>query len=62
MEENHAVKALGLADQIMIKAREAVADLEREMALRKWPAEFQAIMWDAVSSVAQTRAHEARKS
>lgn len=59
---SHAAKSIALAGQIATKAEEAVADLDREMALRKWPAEFQAIMWDAVALVAQSRAREARRA
>lgn len=58
----HAEKSIALADQITTKAREAVADLDREMALRNWPADFRAIMWDAVAIVATTRAAEARRT
>jgi hypothetical protein len=60
MSITHAEKSIALADQITAKAEKAVADLDREMALRKWPAEFRAIMWDAVAIVAQSRAADAR--
>lgn len=58
---SHAERSIALADQITAKAEEAVRDLDMEMALRKWPAEFRALMWDAVALVAQSRAREARK-
>ncbi len=60
MSISHAERSIALADHITAKAEEAVADLDREMALRKWPAEFRAIMWDAVAIVASSRAASAR--
>jgi hypothetical protein len=60
MSITHAERSIALADQITAKAEEAVADLDCEMALRKWPAEFRAIMWDAVALVAAGRAAAAR--
>lgn len=57
----HLTRSIDLADKITAKAEEAVADLELEMTLRKWPADFRAIMWDAVALVAQSRAKEARR-
>jgi hypothetical protein len=56
----HLERSIALADQITAKAEEAVADLDREMALRKWPAEFRALMWDAVAIVASNRAAASR--
>lgn len=34
--------------------------LNFELAINKWPAEFQAIMWDAVVEIAGRRAQAAR--
>lgn len=58
---SHLEKSIALADQITTKAEDAVADLDREMALRKWPAEFRAIMWTAVAAVATSRAAAAKR-
>ena len=57
---SHLEKSIALADQITKKAEEAVADLDLEMAMRKWPAEFRAIMWEAVADIASRRAKNAR--
>jgi hypothetical protein len=57
---SHLEKSIDIAHQITTKAEEAVAGLDREMALRKWPAEFRAIMWDAVALVASSCAADAR--
>lgn len=53
-------KATGLAEKITDKAQGALADLDREMAIMKWPAEFRAIMWEAVADLAARRAAECR--
>lgn len=53
-------KALSLAGQISAKAEETLAGLEYEMKLMKWPAEFKAVMWEAVSDAAKARATTAR--
>lgn len=60
MSISHAAKSIALADQITAKAEDAVSDLDLEMALRQWPAEFRAIMWDAVAIIARARAAAAR--
>lgn len=57
---SHAAKAIDLAEKITAKAEEAVACVGMEMNIMKWPAEFRAIMWDAVAIVANSRAAEAR--
>ncbi len=56
----HMEKAQALAAKITDKAQGALAGLDREMAIMKWPAEFQAIMWDAVADLAARRAADAR--
>lgn len=59
---SHLEKSIALADQITAKAEDAVAGLDMEMALRKWPAEFRALMWEAVAAVASSRATAAKQS
>ena len=51
-------KAEALAQKIARKAADTLASLDREMAIMKWPAEFRAIMWNAVAHDASIRAHE----
>lgn len=62
MMSSHDQRAEALADKITAKAEEAVACLDREMAVMKWPAGFRAIMWEAVALVATSRAAELRRS
>jgi len=52
--------AVELADKITAKAEEALAGIEREMTIMKWPDEFRAIMWGAVADIAARRAAAAR--
>lgn len=54
----HAAKAEALAEKITATADAGLRNLE--ITLHKWPAEFQAIMWDAVVEIASRRAAEAR--
>lgn len=54
-------KAAALAEKITTKAEEALAKLELEMAMMRWPAEFRAIMWEAVVEVAKQRAAAAKE-
>lgn len=54
------MKAEALAEKITRKASDTISALEREMIVMKWPAEFRAIMWDAVAHTASIRADEAR--
>lgn len=54
----HLEKSIDLADKITAKAEEALSRLELEMAMGKWPADFRAIMWDAVAAVASSRAKD----
>ena len=51
-------KAQVLAEKITATAEAGLRNLE--LALHKWPAEFQAIMWDAVVEIASRRAQDAR--
>ena len=55
----HAKKALALADKILVKAADALSDIEREMAT--WPADFSAIMWETIADVASRRAQACRQ-
>jgi hypothetical protein len=57
--KTHAQKADDLAEKLTGKAQDALAGIEREMIIMKWPAEFQAIMWDVVATVANSRKMEA---
>ena len=57
---SHIEKSIALADKITAKAEDAVSMLDREIV--SWPAEFRAIMWDAVAAVANSRAAEAKQS
>ena len=49
MDDDEMDAAQKLAAQIQQKARDAIAPLEREMALMDWPPEFRRILWDAVA-------------
>lgn len=57
----HEEKAQALAEKITDKAASALASLEREMIVMKWPAEFRAIMWGAVVELASSHRAEAEK-
>jgi hypothetical protein len=59
---SHLEESIALADKLTTKAEESLADLDREMALMKWPAEFRAIMWEAVAALASARAADAKRS
>lgn len=48
-----------LAEKIASKAEDALSSLHFEMTVKKWPAEFRAIMWGAVRDTAASRAAEA---
>ena len=58
----HEEKAQAVAAKVMNRAENALADLEREMAIMKWPPEFRAIMWGAVAALATQRAALARST
>lgn len=55
-------QAQAVAAKIEKKVEDTLYVLDREMAIMKWPAEFRAIMWDAVAHAAALRAHEARSA
>lgn len=55
-----AEKCIDIASKITAKAEGALAGLDKEMAIMKWPAEFRAIMWEAVAQIASIRADAAR--
>lgn len=48
-----------IAEKIARKADDFIAPLRMEMAMAKWPAEFRAIMWQAVADTAAALANEA---
>jgi hypothetical protein len=50
-----------LAERIARKAADALDPLRLEMAIKKWPAEFRVIMWEAVASVAMQQAAESKQ-
>jgi hypothetical protein len=52
---DHDAKAKALAAKIEEKAAEALSLLDRQMSVMQWPAEFRAIMWQAVAEVATRR-------
>jgi len=54
---NDAAKVIDMASKISAMAEGSLAGLERVMA--GWPAEFQAILWEAVAHTATLRAHAA---
>jgi hypothetical protein len=55
---NHATKAIATADRVVSLAEDGLRDLERTIA--KWPAEFRAIIWLAVTDIAAKRLKAAR--
>lgn len=52
-------KSIDLAEKITARAELAVRALDHEII--GWPAEFQAIMWEAVAAVANSRASQLRQ-
>jgi hypothetical protein len=56
----HIRRSIDLAEKLTTMAEGAVSSLDRTIAA--WPAEFRAIMWEAVAEVAKHRAADARKS
>lgn len=58
----HLKRSVDLAEKISAKAEEALADIEREMILNRWPDDFRAIMWETISTVALSRAAQRRKA
>ena len=51
---------IDVAGKVVSMAEDALSGLDR--AIRTWPADFRAIMWDAIADIAQRRAAAARKS
>lgn len=50
-------KALDVADRVTALAEGALSGLD--LTIGKWPAEFQAIIWNAVAEIASRRAEKA---
>lgn len=48
-----------VAENVLARARLELAGMESTIS--GWPADFRAIMWDAVSEVAQSKAADARR-
>lgn len=59
---SHLEKSISLADKITDKADDALSQLEREMIIMKWPADFRALMWRVVAEMARGRAEAARRA
>jgi len=55
---SHAQKTISLADQVVSLAEDGVSGIDRTII--SWPAEFRAIIWDAVADIAARRAAAAR--
>lgn len=55
---DHAQRAVAVADQVVSLAEDGLRTVDRTIAA--WPAEFRAIIWDAVAQIAYQRAAEAR--
>ena len=50
--------AVSVADKVVSLAQDGLRGIERTVAA--WPAEFRAIIWDAVADIASRRAAAAR--
>lgn len=55
----HAERAINLADKIVSLAEDGMRGIERTIST--WPAEFRAIIWEAVADIASRRAAEAKR-
>lgn len=53
-------KAVSLASKISAKAEETLDRMQFEMDTMRWPAEYRAIMWEAIADTAAIRARQAR--
>ena len=51
----HLTMAMAMVEKISRKVDDALAPLQREMQIMKWPAEYRAIMWEAVMLEAKSR-------
>lgn len=56
--KTHAERSIDLAGKITGMAEDHLRSLD--MTISHWPAEFRAIIWDAVALTAQSRAKDAR--
>lgn len=54
----HMQKAIGIADKVVTMAEDALRGLD--ISIAHWPAEFRAIIWDAVADIASRRAEAAK--
>ena len=57
---NHAQRAISLADKVVSFAEDGTRGIDR--AIAAWPAEFRALIWDAVAAIATQRAASARSA
>jgi hypothetical protein len=55
---DHALKAISTADKIVSLAEDGLRGIDRTIGA--WPAEFRAIIWEAVADIASRRARVAR--
>ncbi|MBR0875014.1 hypothetical protein JQ633_31970 [Bradyrhizobium tropiciagri] len=55
---DHMLKAMSIADRVVSLAEDSLSGLDR--VIGAWPAEFRAIVWDAVADIATRRAAAAR--
>lgn len=51
----HLEKAMAMVQKINAKVDRLLEPLQREMRIMKWPAEYQAILWEAVMMEAKLR-------
>jgi len=56
----HMEKAISVADRVVSLAEDGLRSLDR--TITSWPAEFRAIIWDAVADIASRRAAAARET
>lgn len=54
----HLERSIDLADKITSMAEDHLRSLD--LTISHWPAEFRAIIWDAIALTAQSRAKDAR--
>jgi hypothetical protein len=57
--DSHAMKAISTADRILEMVQDTLRPLE--FLIGRWPAEFRAIIWEAVAASATRHAEEARR-
>ena len=60
MSDSHLQQSIALADKIVSSAEHGLSAFERSIS--HYPAEFKAIMWDAVVEIALRRAEAARQA